>query len=469
MERLFVYEDEHRLLFSSEAKAILAAIPETRHFNAQGLAEFLACGCTFGENTLFQGIRALPAGSVLVLDEGRGSARRTYFDPIEWEQGAPLPEQTFLAHLGSAFDNAVRRHTTTPPGVAVSLTGGFDSRMIMAALKAPTGAVPCYTFGSTYRDTHDVRVSRAVADRCGQPHRVLVLGAEFVREAPAHLEKAVFVSDGYMGLSGAAELYLNAQARTIAPVRITGNYGGELLRGFRAFKASVPRGDFLVPEFRAEVEAATHSFAAMAQMKPLSFTLFRQAPAGYGRYALERSQVTVRSPFLDDSVTSLLYRAPSRSPNGDDTSTFLIRRHRPELLTIATDRGYLGNGGKLGQSLRRAYRELLFKGEYLTGHGAPDWMVALTSRRSGRALETLFLGRHKFFHPLVWFRGSLGEYARDLLLGASASVLDPYVDMPRIPIMLRQHLAGERNYWDGLDRLMTITLAHRTLCGPRVN
>ena len=96
-----------------------------------------------------------------------------------------------------------------------------------------------------YRDTYDVLVSRRIAERCGQPHQVLVLGDEFVRASPDYLDKAVFISDGYMGLSGAAELYLNGQARKVAPVRVTGNYGGELLRGFRAFKGTVPKGNFL--------------------------------------------------------------------------------------------------------------------------------------------------------------------------------------------------------------------------------
>ena len=127
--------------------------------------------------------------------------------------------------------------------------------MIMASLDAPSGTLPCYTFGSMYRDTYDVRVSRKVARQCGQPHHVLVLGEAFVRDSPDYLEKAVFISDGYLGLSGAAELYLNGLARQIAPVRITGNYGGEMLRGFRAFNSSRPRGGFLSADLARRVDA----------------------------------------------------------------------------------------------------------------------------------------------------------------------------------------------------------------------
>ena len=337
--------------------------------------------------------------------------------------------------------------------------------MIMACLNEDSGTVPCYTFGSMYRDTYDVRVSRTIATRCGQPHRVLVLGEDFVRASSEYLEKGVYISDGYMGLSGAAELYLNRQARSIAPVRVTGNYGGELLRGFRAFKGSVPNGQFLTQEFTARVGEALKSFESLTSTNPLSFTLFHQAPAGYGRYALERSQVTVRSPFLDDRLTALLYRAPRQVSAGVDPSTVLIQRKAPHLLSIATDRGFLGRGGSFGRGVRRAHREFLFKGEYLTGHGAPHRVAALTAGRAGRLLERAFVGRHKFLHPRIWMRGSLGQYANDTVMAEAKDSLAPFVDERAIVGMLAEHRLGSRNYWAEIDKLLTVALSARSMFG----
>jgi asparagine synthase (glutamine-hydrolysing) len=242
MERVFVYEDDQMLCFASEAKAILAALPRTRAFDLSGVAEFLTCGATIGEASLYRGIRVLPAASAIVFGRHKRVTPKTYFSRAEWKDADPIAAPDFVAALQGALTAAVRRDTTLPPAAALSLTGGIDSRMILASIDAPPGALPGYTFGSMYRDTYDVKIGRQVAAACGQPHHVLRLDRAFVADIGRHVEHAVFVSDGGLGLSGAAELFVNRLARSIAPVRVTGNYGGELLRAFRAFKSTAPAG-----------------------------------------------------------------------------------------------------------------------------------------------------------------------------------------------------------------------------------
>jgi asparagine synthase (glutamine-hydrolysing) len=461
-ERLFTYEDRDLYLFSSEAKAILAAVPEARKFDATGLAQFLVCGCTFGDASLFRGIRVLPAGTVVTFANGILKGTDRYFDRSSWESVAPVSAQEFLEELGDRLESVVAKQTTPPPSVAVSLTGGLDSRMIMSCLQSD-GTIPCYTFGSMYRETFDVRVAAMVAKRCGQPHQVLVLGQEFVTAVREYLEKAVFISDGYLGLSGAAELYLNRLARAVAATRITGNYGGELLRGFRAFQSVVPRGDFLLPEMGRRIADAVQTFRAIREIKPLTFTLFHQSPSGYGRYAIERSQVTVRSPFLDDQISRCLHRKPDCVVGACDTSKFVIGRRRPDLLSIATDRGLLGRGGKLRCGTRQLYRESLFKAEYWTGHGAPHWMAAFAQFPVGRALHRLFIGRHKFLHARPLIEIGLADYLRSVLVEDHLTPLDAYVDPCRVDAMVQQHLSGKRNYWEELDKLLTMALTCRHL------
>jgi asparagine synthase (glutamine-hydrolysing) len=465
-ERVFKYEDDEAFLFSSEAKAILAVAPKTRSFDPVGLSQFLACGCTLGEVSLFHGIRVLPPGTVLKFARRKPPQSRKYFERSMWEGMKPIPDREFVEELGRRLETAVTRHATQDPSVAVSLTGGLDSRMIMACLKVPDGAVPCYTFGSMYRETYDVRVAARVARQCGQPHQALILGQEFVAGVREFIEKAVLISDGYLGLSGAAELYLNRLARGVAPTRITGNYGGELLRGFRAFKSSIPRGDFLRPEGAESVENAMREFFQIGRIRPISFTLFYQAPAGYGRYAIERSQVTVRSPFLDNHVTEWLYRNPGRFAGGQEASVRLIGSRRPDLLLIPTDRGLLGTGWWLRRRARRVHSEALFKAEYWTGHGAPHWVAALTRYSAAQNLERLFVGRHKFLHPRPWVRSGLGEYARRVLIDENLAPLAAHVDLGRVKAMLQRQLSGDRNYWEELDKLITIALTCRLLLRP---
>src|SRR5262245_41910543 len=56
MHRLYYHESRDAFYFAAEAKAILAVRPELRRINPQGLGEWLECGCTLENRTLFEGV-----------------------------------------------------------------------------------------------------------------------------------------------------------------------------------------------------------------------------------------------------------------------------------------------------------------------------------------------------------------------------------------------------------------------------
>ena len=101
----------------------------------------------------------------------------------------------------------------------------------------PPGDLPCYTFNGPYRECADARIARQIATTCGQSHQVIHMGDDFFDDFADLAAKSVYLSDGTMDVTGAAELYVNRDARKIAPVRLTGNYGSEILREFVSFRA----------------------------------------------------------------------------------------------------------------------------------------------------------------------------------------------------------------------------------------
>lgn len=457
-ERIFLHFSGTRTFFSSEAKAILAVAPQTRAFDPTGLAELLACGCTLGSPSLFRGIEVLESGTVLTF-EGPTVKRRRYFDQGRLEQLEPVRGKEFLEGLGEALRFAVNASVGADIRVGISLTGGLDSRMIMASLDAAPGSVPCYTFGSMYRTTGDVAVGKQVAAACAQPHRVLELGKSFLGSVRENLEHSVYVSDGYLGLSGAAELYVNRLARSIAPARMTGNWGGELMRGVRAFKYGIPKAGFINPELAKQINESAASFST-THSHPVSAALFHQMPLqGYGRYAIERSQVEMRSPFLADDVVRWCYRAPTEVRESIAGAAAVIGR-RPSLLSIRTDLGLLGSRPSF---LRRASRRALIKAEYLTGHGAPAWMARLSGRLPGFLMETRFLGVDKFQHFRFWTRRDIAGFVRETLLHDASGDLSTWFDMSRVTQMVNDHIDGRANYTDEIDKMLTVALVRKTL------
>jgi asparagine synthase (glutamine-hydrolysing) len=235
MARIYCHEGKEAFYFAAEAKAILAVRPELRKIDPRGLGELVSCGCTLGNRTVFQGLSVLPPASAWSFCRGSLVEKKAYFDPAEWENQAPLAPEPYYEELRDIFSRNLARYFSGPQPVGMSLTGGLDSRMIMAWRKAPPGSLPCFSFGGMFRDCHDVAIARRVADACGQPHQVISVGSDFLSRFPDYSQRAVYLTDGCVDVSRTPDLYINEIAREIAPVRMTGNYGGEVLRRIRAF------------------------------------------------------------------------------------------------------------------------------------------------------------------------------------------------------------------------------------------
>ena len=167
MIRVFIYESKDAFYFAAEAKAILAVHPELRRMDPRGVGEFIACGAVLENRTLFESIHVLPQASAWIFRGGVLEAKNTYFHPREWEEQEKLDPESYYRELRNAFSQNLPRYFNGPEQVAMSLTGGLDTRMIMAWQRCPPGSLPCYTFGGMFRDSHDVKVAekwRACAD-----------------------------------------------------------------------------------------------------------------------------------------------------------------------------------------------------------------------------------------------------------------------------------------------------------------
>src|SRR6185369_2397307 len=336
----YVHENADGTFFSSEAKSLLRVLPETRRTDPAGLAEFIACGCALQNRTLFAGISLLPAGSYWIFSPGRPVQKGVYFRKDTWENLPRLGEAEYYEKLKATFTRVLPKYFGGERQIGMSLTGGLDGRMIMAWAGSAPGSLPCYTFGGPYRDCTDVTIARKVAQVCAQPHQIIPVNGEFLDQFAGFAEKAVYISDGAMDVTGSVELYVNQLARGIAPVRLTGNYGSEILRSNVAFKPQSLNEAIYAPEFVARGRQAAATYAAEAQGHPLSFIAFKQVPWHHcSRLAIEQSQLTLRAPYLDNDLVALAYQTPAALALSKTPSLRLIADGNPALGKIPTDRG----------------------------------------------------------------------------------------------------------------------------------
>ena len=461
MHRIYYHQTKEAFYFAAEAKAILAVRPELRRVDPRGLGEFVSCGCVLENRTLFEGIQVLPPASAWILRAGAIERKDSYFQPREWEEQAPLEPEAYYQEIREVFSQNLPRYFTGKDRVGVSLTGGLDTRAIMAWYKPSPGSLPCYTFGGTYRECRDVLVARQVARACGQSHRVIHAGGEFLSRFPHYAERAVYLTDACVEVNRSPDLYVNEKAREVAPVRMTGNYGDQILRRLRAFKPGEPVPGLFVPEFLAHVHAARKTYNGLLQTHPLSFAAFRQGPWHYyGLLALEQTQLTLRSPYIDNDLVRTNFRAPESTCENNDLRVRLIGDGSPTLRRIRTDLGFGGRVGYLPGAAFRRFHDFTFKAEYAYDYGMPQWVARVDHLFSPFHLERLFLGRHKFYHFRVWYRDALSEYVREMLLDRR-TLSRPYLDRGRVEAVVRGHLTGGQNYTSEIHKLLTLELLHR--------
>ncbi len=460
LHRVYYHEAPEGTYFAAEAKAILAVRPELRRIDPRGLGELIANGCVLENRTVFDGIYVLPCASRWTFCCGELRDKGVYFQPKEWEEQERLDEEAYYEELRRVFSANIPKYFRGDSPVAVSLTGGLDSRMIMAWLKAPAKSVPCFSFGGPYRDCQDVTIARKVSHICGQEHQTIPVGNDFLSKFPHYAERTVYLTDGCVPVMHSPDLYINEIARGIAPVRMTGNYGGEVLRGIRAFKSIRPQQNLFSSDLDSYFSRASETYNSLIHVHPVSFSVFRQAPwHHYGLLALEETQLALRSPYLDNELVRLVFRAPMSAFESSETSLRLIRDGNPKLSKIPTDRGIMAGTGLWGK-LRHQYQEFTFKAEYAYDYGMPQFVASVDHALSALHLERLFLGRHKFYHFRVWYRDALAKYIQEILLD-SRTLSRTWLQRSTVESLVYSHIKGNRNHTVAIHKLLTLELLHR--------
>jgi asparagine synthase (glutamine-hydrolysing) len=462
-QRIYYHEGPDCFLFASEAKSLLRIRSELRRIEATSLAEYFAVGCPLEGRSLFAGISLLPGASYWIFEGSERPKKTFYFSPKQWEEQPRLDADTFQRRFGEAVAAIVPRYFNPTGEVGLSLTGGIDTRLLLASRPLEPGTVACYTFTGPSEDTLDVILARRLAAFMGQEHHVLSLERDFFTDFPDLAARTVYLTDGAFDVCGTHEIYLNKMAASIAPVRLTGNYGSEVLRGATTFKPLSLVSDVFEPDFRQQIAEAERRFYSARASRRLSFTLFQDLPWNhYGCFAAAQSQVTVRTPYLDPRIVGLAYQAPAELSESAGAQLSFIADNRAALLTIPTDREA---GARLPRPLRFVQRLMSaagFKLDYYAAEGLPGVLGHVDPLLARVDALRIFPGPHRYLRYSRWFRRELSGFIRDMLADKGVGER-PYINRPALERLAVSHLEGQRNHTQEINRILTLELIHRGL------
>jgi asparagine synthase (glutamine-hydrolysing) len=228
------------------------------------------------------------------------------------------------------------------------------------------------------------------------------------------------------------------------------------------FGPNPPQEDLFDPELARSFRDAAITYASELQGNRLSFTAFKQAPWYMAsKFALERSQVTYRTPYFDNDLIALAYQTPAKLLH-NEPALRLIADGNQALGKIGTDRGIAFRSIPGVTRALHWYQELTFKAEYAYDYRMPQWLARLDHAFAPLHLERLFIGRHKFHHFRVWYRDELSQSLREMLLDSDARSR-PYLRANSLEEILKAHISGHRNYAFEIHKILTLEFIQRKL------
>ena len=232
---LYYTERNGRLVFGSEIKSILQDPGVERQVNHQALYDYLGFEFVPAPETMFAGISKLPAGHLLVWENGQASVRR-YWD-LSFRPAAPMPSfEEAVEQLREHLDTAVKSHLVSDVPLGVFLSGGLDSSCLVALMRRHiSGPLKTFTIGYEDKTFSELDYAQIVADHCQTDHRVLRLDSL----KPAYVEETLYHLDEPMTDLSTVPLYLLCkQAREHVTVCLSGEGADESFAGYDRFKAS---------------------------------------------------------------------------------------------------------------------------------------------------------------------------------------------------------------------------------------
>ena len=301
-----------QLRFASQVKALEAGGAISREVDPAGLAGFLLWGSVPEPWTIRRAIRALPAGHLMVVEEGRAGEPRPFALLAGQAGGAPAagaadldPAATGVEAAGpeAAIEASVEAHLVSDVPVAIFLSAGLDSGLVAALARRHLPEPPAtFTLGfdvlaGTARD--ETPLAAEVARRLGTRH----VERRMTREDFVRLWPAALAAMDQPSIDGFNTFAVSRAAHEAGLEVVLSGLGGDELFGSYPSFADVPRGARAARCAR-RVPGLTAAWPALAARlapgRPKLAGLLRHGATLPGSYFLRRAL------FLPEELPALM-------------------------------------------------------------------------------------------------------------------------------------------------------------------
>jgi len=450
--------DEGRLYFGSEIRAVAASADEKAEVDPISLNLFLRYRYTPSPYTIYQGVRKLAAGTMLVCENGTYEIRRWYrYKPVPFSPMKSVGEAQ--EELLGLYKRSVKRHLLSDVPLGLLLSGGVDSALLLALMNLYGDSWRTYTvgYGSGFADD-ELKDAEETAAMFSSQHTAVNLDRATFEKA---LPKIVECLEEPIASSSIVPMYFVCErARQDVKVALMGQGPDELFGGYRRH-LGVRYGALWggLPKWvRAPIASAITALPRSETLKRGVYSL--DIPERMRRYQHVVSLLPgnrIDGLFSDgilesdsgDAILECWQDIAALSSETDELGGFQfleLRSTLPDELLMYADK--LSMAHSLEVRVPYLDKDIVEYAERLSAtfkvrNGSRKWL----HRRVSQALlpKTILRRKKRGFAVNVvddWFRGALGNKMKDILLDRESHIYQ-YLRPSAVQEMFKQHQSGQ--------------------------
>jgi asparagine synthase (glutamine-hydrolysing) len=233
---LFYTQQNGRLAFASEVKALFVLPEVPRRIDINGLASIFSVWAVLPPNTVFEGIHSLPPAHLMVITP-QGIQTKRYWDwQFDEATVTRRSEADCAEELHALLIDAVRLQLRCDVPVGAYLSGGLDSAVVTSIIKNHSHT-ELKSHSLTFEDAEfdESAPQREVARHLGTTHRSLLCRRS---DIAAGFARAVWHAESPLVRTAPVPMMLLADSVRAAGQRVvlTGEGADEVFGGYDIFK-----------------------------------------------------------------------------------------------------------------------------------------------------------------------------------------------------------------------------------------
>ncbi len=452
------------IIFGSELKALLANPLLRREPEIRAVDDYLAFGYVPDHRSLLKGVKKLPAGHYLLLEQGKPEPAPIEYWDMDFSQRSKASVAALEEELVTLMKDAVGSRMIADVPLGAFLSGGVDSSAVVALMSEKSRQpVKTCSIGFDQASLDETGYAERVAERFKTDHRSRTVAADdfgLIDTLADHFDEP-FADGSALPTYRVAEL-----ARENVTVALSGDGADEAMAGYRrhVFHHAEERVRGLLPQsFRGPALGWLGKIYPKADWAPRPLrakstllSLARSGPEGYAE-AVGVTTPAGRQAIYSDAMAKqlggyqgethmigLMEGAPAR--NGLDQAQYAdMKMWLPGDILTKVDRTSMAVSLEAREPLLD-YKLMEFAARLPTNlrvrRGTGKYLLKKSMERY-LPQDILYRPKMGFVTPISqWFRGPLADEARNIS-GAGALARMGWFDDQALRKVADDHIAGK--------------------------